>query len=103
MAHESVRYDLPGDAGGELRQDERDSRTQADLAHESHQVVEEVLLDDLSVAIPAGNGAEIHVERLASGRDLFAVESLHRPRHRAREVGNGAGPVAGGEEDAVGP
>jgi hypothetical protein len=60
---------------------------ESDLLHERDQVVEEVLLHDLSV-VPAGNGAEVHLERPAGGRDLLAVGTLHRSGHGAGEVGD---------------
>lgn len=51
-------YDLVDLVGGSLL------LTKPDLPHEGHQVVEEILLDDLLV-IPAGHGAEVYVEFLA--------------------------------------
>src|SRR5579859_1929172 len=75
---------------------------QANLPHEGYQIVEEVLLDDLSI-VPPGDRAEVDFEFLAGWGNLCAIGPFHRARECAREVGDRAGPIAGGEEDAIGP
>src|SRR5205814_3050088 len=74
---------------------------EADLLHEGHEVVEEVLLDDLAV-VPAGDGAEVDLEGLTGWRNLLAVGTSHGASHRAREPGDRARPVARREERLVG-
>jgi hypothetical protein len=78
------------------------SAVEADLPCECHEVVEEVLLHDLSV-VPPRNRAEVHLETPAGGRHLRAVRSLHRPGHGAGEVRDRTGPITGCEEHLVGP
>src|SRR5207249_7100382 len=75
--------------------DGRGSAAKPDLLHERDQVVKEVLLDDLPI-VPAGHGAEIHIELLARRRDDLPVGPGHRTRHRPGEMRDRAGPIAGG-------
>src|SRR5919198_288564 len=56
----------------------RSSPAKPKLLHEGDEVVHQVLLDDLPI-VPDGDGVEVDLERLDSGRDLAAVPALQRP------------------------
>jgi hypothetical protein len=73
----------------------------ADLLEHAHQVVEQILLHDFPLFVPACNRAEINVKLLVSGLNESAIRHAHGPLHRAGEVGNGAGPLALTEPDLV--
>src|SRR5438552_3100376 len=75
----------------------------ADLLHESDEVVEQSLLGDLPGLIPRGDGAELDVEALVGRWDDFAFGRLHGSLHRPEEVGDGAGVIALREQDLVRP
>src|SRR5437867_11834837 len=75
----------------------------ADLLHESHEVVEQPFLGDLPGLIPRGDGAELDVEAFVGRRDDFAFGRLHGSLHRPVEVGDGAGVIALREQDLVRP
>src|SRR6185503_12441457 len=72
------------------------------LFHERYEIIKEIFFDDLSVLIPTRDGAEVHFERLAGRFDLRSIGSRHRSSHGSREVRDRAGPIARGEEDAIG-
>src|SRR6476619_8308902 len=72
-----------------------------DLLEEGHEVVHEVLLDDLSV-VPECDCVELKVEASAGGRNLPAIGGLHGPGHCSPEASDRAGPVSRGKEDSVG-
>ena len=74
---------------------------QPDLLHQSDQVAEEPFLEDLSLVVPVGDGAELHVEAPVRRRDHPAVGRLHRALHGARRVRHRARVVPLAEEDPV--
>ena len=62
------------------------SSAQANLPHHSHQVIEEPLLDDLSI-LPVGDSTKFEPEFFVRGRDRFAVRPFHWPLHGACKIG----------------
>src|SRR5437879_924342 len=76
------------------------SSAEPDLLHEPDLVVEQPLLRDRSLVVPRGDGAELDAEALARRWDhLFS--QLHRPFHRAPELGDGTRMVAVCKQDLV--
>src|SRR5436190_17361824 len=76
---------------------------QAELLHEGHQIVKEILLDDPPVLVPSRNRAEVHLERTARRRNLLPAGPLHGASHGPCEARDRTGPVALGDEHLVGP
>src|SRR5581483_3194494 len=74
---------------------------EADLLHQADQIVEELLLDDLAIFIPMGNGAKFDFEFFVGRRNDLAVGHLHRPLHGAGEFRHRAGPIILSEQDFV--
>ena len=72
----STRRLSPGGQGGLAPQAGatrlRDRSTDPELLHHTHQVIEEVLLDNLAI-VPTGDGTEIHLEGFSGGRNLLAT------------------------------
>src|SRR5437870_11470421 len=76
------------------------SSAEPDLLHEPDLVVEQPLLRDRSLVVPRGDGAELDAEALARRWDHL-VSQLHRPFHRAPELGDGTRMVAVCKQDLV--
>src|SRR5947209_9076075 len=76
------------------------SSAEPDLRHEPDLVVEQPLLRDRSLVVPRGDGAELDAETLARRWDHL-VSQLHRPFHRAPELGDGTRMVAVRKQDLV--
>jgi hypothetical protein len=58
---------------------------QTNLLHQANQVVEQLLLHDLSV-LPLSHGTELDLELLVSRRDYTTIGTLHRSLHSACEI-----------------
>jgi len=74
---------------------------EADLLHQGHLVIEELLLHDLPV-LPVRNRTELNLELLPVGLYYLAIGSGHRALERTGEVGDRARPVPLTEQGLVG-
>src|SRR5262249_47808974 len=72
----------------------------ADLPQKSDLIVEEPLLDDLSV-LPAGNRAELNLEGFVRRRMHLAIKPLHGSDHPPSPSSHGAGPLTGSDHHLV--
>src|SRR2546428_12448742 len=63
------------------------SAGETELLQEGDQIVKEILLHNLPL-VPASDGAEFHIERLAGRWDLLAIRPLQRTGHLSRETGD---------------
>src|SRR3990172_4195658 len=73
---------------------------QAKLPHQSHKVVEELLLDNLPI-LPVCNSAKLHFKFLISRWDRFPARTYHWPFLGSCEYGYRTCPVALAEKHHI--